>query len=220
MYEIEIYLTGIYEENKMHFVGLIKAPKQQSVVRRLISGTEIECRINATGIMLNLVSNTDLPIVVYTNFEDIVLWGNGMKKVVSQRARDFFNYLKRRRKKQRVAFQNKLSSDMLKELIRLLQGQAEEQTATVNPFKAKNRDAVTSLIQKMPMTFRVTVTDKDGKILADYNQEDFGGVLKDAVFFADWYETESKNEDSIFYKCVVKRTGVLETANAQLKGSM
>ena len=70
------------------------------------------------------------------------------------------------------------------------------------------------------MMFRVTVTDKDGKILADYNQEDFGGVLKDAVFFADWYEAESKNEDSIFYKCVVKRTGVLETANAQLKGSM
>lgn len=206
MYEIEIYLTGVYEEKKMYFVGLIKTPEQQVVIHRIIYGTEIECRINATGIILNFVKNTDLLITVYTDFEDIVLWGNGMKKAVSQRARDFLNYLKRRRKKQQIIFQNKLSPDMLKELTKNLQSCEEKQIITPNPFKTKNED-ITSVLQKTPMNFRVIVKDKDGKVFADYNQEDFGGTLKDATFFADWYESESRNENSIFYRYTVIRTG-------------
>lgn len=43
-------------------------------------------------------------------------------------------------------------------------------------------------------------------------------VLKDAVFLANWYESESRNKNSMFYRCVVERKGMLDTVNKYMKG--
>lgn len=57
--------------------------------------------------------------------------------------------------------------------------------------------------------FRVTVYDAKGKLMCDLDQNDFGQKnLADAVFFADWYERESKNPDSYFYGVKVEKYNV------------
>lgn len=57
--------------------------------------------------------------------------------------------------------------------------------------------------------FRVTVHDAKGKLFCDLDQNDFGQKnLADAVFFADWYEQESKNPDSFFYGVKVEKYNV------------
>ena len=92
-----IYLTGIYTEDthKMHFVGLLVSGQgTPKAIHKIISGNETECRVNAMGILLNFVKDHTLPIFVYTDFNDIVRWGNGTQRAVSKRARDFLTYLK------------------------------------------------------------------------------------------------------------------------------
>lgn len=93
-----IYLTGIYTEDthRMHFVGLLVSGQgTPKAIHKIISGNETECRVNAMGILLNFVKDHTLPIFVYTDFNDIVRWGNGTQRAVSKRARDFFNILKK-----------------------------------------------------------------------------------------------------------------------------
>lgn len=66
--------------------------------------------------------------------------------------------------------------------------------------------------------FRVTVHDAKGKLLCDLDQNDFGQKnLADAVFFADWYEQESKNPDSYFYGVKVEKYNVPSRAVAKPK---
>lgn len=57
--------------------------------------------------------------------------------------------------------------------------------------------------------FRVIVHNAKGELLCDLDQDDFGRKnLADAVFFADWYEQESKTPDSYFYGVKVEKYNV------------
>ena len=67
---------------------------------------------------------------------------------------------------------------------------------TQNPFKNKKEPENSvgwGLIQKKK--FRVIIYNIDGSILCDLDNKMFGGVLKDAVFFANWYEKQGNKVD-------------------------
>jgi hypothetical protein len=216
-----IYLTGIYTEDthKMHFVGLLVSGQgTPKAIHKIISGNETECRVNAMGILLNFVKDHTLPIFVYTDFNDIVRWGNGTQRAVSKRARDFLTYLKKRRNEQEISFQLQIPDAMKQIMMTILQGQTEEQVTLQNPFKKKTVEMETTEVKKPAPEFCVIVNNANGDSICNLNQNDFCGVLKDAVFLANWYESESRNKNSMFYRCVVERKGMLDTVNKYMKG--
>ena len=170
------------------------------------------------GILLNFVKDRTLPIFVYTDFNDIVRWGNGTQKAISKRAKDFLTYLKKRRNEQEISFQLQIPDAMKQIMMTILQGQTEEQVTLRNPFKKKTVEMETTEVKKPAPEFCVIVNNANGDFICNLNQNDFCGVLKDAVFLANWYESESRNKNSMFYRCVVERKGMLDTVNKYMKG--
>ena len=154
-----IYLTGIYTEDthKMHFVGLLVSGQgTPKAIHKIISGNETECRVNAMGILLNFVKDRTLPIFVYTDFNDIVRWGNGTQKAISKRAKDFLTYLKKRRNEQEISFQLQIPDAMKQIMMTILQGQTEEQVTLRNPFKKKTVEMETTEVKKPAPGTRLT----------------------------------------------------------------
>ena len=195
-----IYLTGIYTEDthKMHFVGLLVSGQgTPKAIHKIISGNETECRVNAMGILLNFVKDRTLPIV-YTDFNDICSLGEWNTKGYFQTSKRFFNILKKRRNEQEISFQLQIPDAMKQIMMTILQGQTEEQVTLRNPFKKKTVEMETTEVKKPAPEFCVIVNNANGDSICNLNQNDFCGVLKDAVFLANWYESESGNKTVCF----------------------
>lgn len=131
---------------------------------------------------------------------------------------EIFNILKKRRNEQEISFQLQIPDAMKQIMMTILQGQTEEQVTLQNPFRKKTAEIETTEVKKPAPEFCVIVNNANGDSICNLNQNDFCGVLKDAVFLANWYESESRNKNSMFYRCVVERKGMLDTVNKYMKG--
>lgn len=64
--------------------------------------------------------------------------------------------------------------------------------------------------------FGLVIKDSQGIIIRNLNESDFENGIMEAIEIANWYEDESRNNQSDFYRCSVERTGYLKKIDDSL----
>lgn len=146
--------------------------------------------------------------IVHTDFTNVQKRISGRIKATSQSAKDFAAFASMAREKINIQIIEELPDRERKVLDYILD----------NLRVAKPRDGWQwcEVSWSLP-TFRVVVRDRNGNVLCDLNEKHFGGVLADAVQFANWYERESKKETSDYFGVTVERYNVPLTRETLIK---
>lgn len=207
---INAYITGNFDKDKstLSYEGVIeKEDGMKSRLKGTLSGSVPETQVSAVGVLLKVLADNRFDAVIYTDFAIAVKLVEGKIKALSKRTKDFVRYVKKIENLIDISF----VSDIPKEKLAYFGKETEqaEQSAVQNPFK-KDKKQTSSAVrwQKPAPKFQVIVYNADGTVLCSPNDYDFGGIIKDAVYFADWYEKEGKDKSSMFYGCRVERHNV------------
>lgn len=206
---INAYITGAFDEKTktLSYEGVIeKEDGMKSRLKGTLSGSAPETQVSAVGVLLKVLVENRLDAVIYTDFVIAVSLVEGKVNALSKRSRDYVRYVKKAKNLIELSF----VPDIPKEKRSVFNtGEQAGQSAVQNPFKKEKKQVATSVKwQKPAPKFRVVVYKADKSVLCDLDSYDFGGVLKDAMYFADWYEKEGKDKNSIFYGCQVERHNI------------
>lgn len=188
---IDIYITGVYDNYSMrYFASVVKENGSKMCLNGTVSGSRSETEVSVIGIALRYAYENNLDTTIYTDFIDAIKWAKGEWQANAQRIKEYVRYVKRVSKRITVVMQP-VSEDKLLELRYYLQDKDEPFKNIQNPFKSKKEpEKSTGWGMIKEKKFRVIIYNADGSILCDLDNEMFGGVLKDAVFFANWYEKQ------------------------------
>lgn len=207
---INAYITGDFDKDKstLSYEGVIeKEDGMKSRLKGTLSGSIPETQVSAVGVLLKVLAENRLDAIIYTDFTIAVNLAEGKVKALSKRTKDYVRYVKKTQNLIELSFVSDIPKE--KRIFFYADREQAEQSTVLNPFKKEKKQVSTAVQwQKPAPKFRVIVYKADGSILCDLNSYDFGGVLKDAVYFSDWYEKEGRDKNSIFYGCRVERQNI------------
>lgn len=184
-----VYITGAYEGYAMEYIAVVEGKAGEKIrIGGKTAGSQPEAEVAAMGMALKYVYENGLDAAIYTTFTNSVKWANGEWNAGSKRVKDYVRYVKRVREQIQLEFISGIPDDRLRLLHSLME---------------KGKGGLCR-----PASFRVVIKNASGKILGDFNEKNFCGILADAIYFADWYEKEGKNEKSYYYGCKVERYNV------------
>lgn len=198
-----VYITGTYEGYAMEYIAVVEGKTGKKVrIGGKTAGSQPEAEVAAMGMALKYVYENSLDAVVYTSFANSVKWANGEWNAGSKRVKDYVRYVKRVREQVQLDLISGIPDDKLRLLHSLM-----EKGGLGSPagFRVLVRDAKGKILADFNER---NIKDASGKTLVDFNEKDFYGILADAIYFADWYEKEGKNEKSYYYGCSVERYNV------------
>lgn len=160
-------------------------------------GSRPETELQVVQIALKYAYTSKEDVTVHTDFANVQKRVNGRIKATSQSAKDFAALANMVREKINIQIIEELPDRERKVLDYILDKFTE-------PYNEWQSCEVTWSFPP----FRVVVRDRKGNVLCDLNEKHFGGVLDDAIQFANWYERESKNETSDYFGVTVERYNV------------
>lgn len=188
-YMVNVYITGTYKNYAMEYIAVVeKAGGEKVRISGKTVGSQPEAEVTAMGMAIKYVYENGLDAVVYTTFVNTVKWADGEWEARAKRIKDYVRYVKRVRERIKLSLVVGLPDGWLWQLFSI---------------KSKEKNSAVR-----PANFRVVIKKADGSVLGDFDEKHFYGILADAIYFANWYEKEGKNEKSYYYGCKVERYNV------------
>lgn len=211
---LNIYLTGRYDNYKMKYAGIVETVGDAALSRNRkvevqqgfhtcicgeLLGSKPETEIQAVQVALKRAFSSGEATNLYTDFSNMEKRVNGKIKATSQNAKELSTFAD--------VVRARIDLQIIEELsdrVRLVLDYILDNHNTFGEWR------YCSVEWKKP-SFRVIIRDRKGNILCDFDENHFGGVLADAIQFANWYERESTNEKSDYYGVTVERYNVPST---------
>lgn len=166
-----------------------------------ILGSKLEAELQAVQIALKYAYTQKEDVTVYADFTNIQKRVNGRIKAASQSAKEFAAFVSKARDKINIQIVEELPNRERKILEYMLNNFFS------NGDELRGEWQQCKIEWKKP-SFRVVVRDREGKVLCDLNENHFGGVIADAIQFANWYECEAQNTTSDYFGVTVERYNV------------
>lgn len=147
-------------------------------------------------------SEKEYSVTIFTDFTNVKKRVNGRIKATSQSAKSLAAFAKTVKASLPIMVVEDIDNDRYEILGYILDNLYTED----NCGKWKRCEIIWTSLSTP--TFRVVVRDRNGNVFCDVNERFFGGVPTDAMYFADWYERESKNKESRYYGVTVERYNI------------
>lgn len=186
---VSVYITGTYKSYTMEYIAEVESEDGLRVIGRVsgsATGSKPETEALAVGAAVAWLYERGLDAMIYTSFANAVGWANGRWEAKTKTAWDYVRRVRRARERINLGFSEQIPECWLQRL-----------------FSIQGKDDVLRTAG-----FRVVIKSADGKVLGDFDEKHFCGVLDDAIYFANWYDKEGKDEKSYYYGCKVERYNI------------